>query len=221
MRTRQRKDPWRKVVAGLLALVVVVAAVSAKGRKEEAKPQVQSPKGQAQSMVYVQDTAEPEELPVHIPEIHYAEEPEKEIPQEEAKPDPEQVFSEEEITAIAKTVWGEALVTNSDMEMAAVAWCILNRVDSSLFPNSIVEVVTAPSQFHGYSGDNPVPGRIRELVLDVLGRWLAEKDGEENVGRVLPSDYLYFWGDGWHNHFTTEYLGGVEWDWSLPNPYES
>lgn len=68
------------------------------------------------------------------------------------------LYSDEDVAAIAKTVYGEALITHSDMEMAAVAWCILNRVDSAeaFFPDTIVEVVTQDSQFHGYSESNPV-----------------------------------------------------------------
>lgn len=62
---------------------------------------------------------------------------------------------------------------------------------------------------------------VEALVLDVLGRWEEEKQGQENVGRTLPAEYLFFWGDGWHNHFTTEFQGGDEWDWSLPNPYDT
>ncbi len=40
-----------------------------------------------------------------------------------------------------------------------------------------------------------------ELVRDILGRWLKEKEGAENVGRVLPADYLYFTGNGSVNRF--------------------
>ena len=99
------------------------------------------------------------------------------------------------MAAIAKTVYGEALITHSDMEMAAVAWCILNRVDSTeaFFPDTIMEVVTQDSQFHGYSESNPVDPHIEWLVRDVLNRWTLEKAGAEDVGRVLPKDYLYFW----------------------------
>lgn len=133
------------------------------------------------------------------------------------------LYSDEDVAAIAKTVYGEALITHSDMEMAAVAWCILNRVDSAeaFFPDTIVEVVTQDSQFHGYSESNPVDPHIEWLVRDVLDRWSLEKSGAEEVGRILPEEYLYFWGDGRHNHFTTEYHAGTTWDWSAENPYES
>lgn len=94
------------------------------------------------------------------------------------------LYSDEDVAAIAKTVYGEALITHSDMEMAAVAWCILNRVDSAeaFFPDTIVEVVTQDSQFHGYSESNPVDPHIEWLVRDVLDRWSLEKAGAEEVG---------------------------------------
>ena len=51
--------------------------------------------------------------------------------------------------------------------------------------------------------------------------WGAEKAGEEDVGRTLPADYLFFEGDGAENHFRKEYeKTGETWDWSLPDPYE-
>lgn len=131
-------------------------------------------------------------------------------------------YTEEEVAILCKTVYGEALVTNSDEEMSAVVWCILNRVDDedSYYADTISGVVTK-SQFHGYDEDHPVTEHIEWLVRDVLDRWVAEKNGETDVGRTLPSEYLFFSGDGWHNHFRTEWDGGARYDWSLPNPYES
>lgn len=131
-------------------------------------------------------------------------------------------YTAEDVEALCKAVYGEALVTQSDMEMSAVVWCVLNRMDSDRYDyGSIYEAVTAPSQFHGYDIENPVTEHIEWLVLDVLSRWMEEKAGAENVGRTLPADYLFFWGDGWHNHYTTEYHGDDYWDWSLPNPYDT
>ena len=95
----------------------------------------------------------------------------------------------------------------------------LNRVDHGY--GSLVTVVTAPYQFVGYDADNPVDDEIEALCEDVLSRWYAEKDGEADVGRVLPSDYLWFTGDGKRNHFRNAYRGGHIWDWGLPTPYES
>lgn len=132
-------------------------------------------------------------------------------------------YTDEEVAYIAKTVYGEALVTNSDMKMAAVVWCILNRVDAKGYGcgGSIEDVVTFPSQFKGYSPEHPVTARIEWLVRDVLNRWCAEKNGAQDVGRVLPKEYLFFMGDGRENHFSIEYESKEYWDWSLPNPYEN
>lgn len=57
--------------------------------------------------------------------------------------------------------------------------------------------------------------------LYMLSRWYAEREGQVEVGRVLPADYLWFSGDGERNHFRNAYRGGDRWDWSLPSPYES
>lgn len=122
---------------------------------------------------------------------------------------------------IAKTLYGEALVC-STTERAAVAWCILNRADDArdTTPAGVIAVVTKPYQFHGYAEDNPLLPELKTLALDVIERWLDEKDGETDTGRVLPREYLFFTGDGKHNHFRTEWEGGQAWDWSLDSPYE-
>lgn len=148
--------------------------------------------------------------------------PSKQDTSEQTKTEePAPLYTDREVELIAKTVYGEALVTNSDMEMAAVAWCILNRVDSPYYPETIEGVVTQRRQFHGYNENHPVTTRIKNLVRDVLDRWYAEKDGDTDCGRVLPKDYLYFEGDGRHNHYSTEWLSDEFYDWSLPNPYEN
>lgn len=131
------------------------------------------------------------------------------------------IVSENDVELISKTVYGEALATESDEEMSAVVWCILNRLESNLFPNTIEGVVLQDSQFFGYNCDNPVDEHIKKLVLDVIDRWEKEISGNENSGRTLPKDYLYFTGDGFTNYFTKEYNDINTWDWSLENPYES
>lgn len=122
------------------------------------------------------------------------------------------------IDALAKTVYGEARGL-SQMEQAAVVWCILNRADAAETDN-LMQIITAPNQFCGYSPSNPVLPKIAELVKDVLTRWQIEKNCVGDVGRVLPKDYLYFTGDGKHNYFRKVYNSTAYWDWSLPNPYE-
>lgn len=124
-------------------------------------------------------------------------------------------------TYLAKTVYGEARGC-STTQQAAVVWCILNRVDTDdrYSPEEVIKATTKKNQFHGYDPNHPVTDEYYDLAIDVLSRWLREKNGETEVGRVLPKEYLYFGGDGKVNRFRTEYDGGTRWNWSLPSPYE-
>lgn len=138
------------------------------------------------------------------------------------RPEPEvtpQPWTDEEVIVLAKMLWGEARGVSSDTEKAACVWCTLNRVDHGY--GDIITVVTTLKQFVGYNEENPVDDDLITLCIDVLSRWYAEKDGQVEVGRVLPADYLWFSGDGERNHFRNAYRGGDRWDWSLPSPYES
>lgn len=121
---------------------------------------------------------------------------------------------------LAKLVYREAGGMNSKMEQAGVIWCVLNRVDcESSYGNSISKVVKAKHQF-AWVSKTPVRDDLLELANDVLARWLLEKAGYENVGRVLPNDYYFFAGRKGHNWFRKTYKSRNYWDWSLDNPYE-
>ena len=139
---------------------------------------------------------------------------------EKAKP-----YTERDVEALSKMLYGEARGVPSDMEKAAVVWCVINRFTSGdpYYRNchSLYDIVVQPSQFFGYSQSNPVTEHLEWLVRDVLDRWSKELDGEESVGRTLPKEYLFFHGSGGRNHFTKEYQGSEKWDWSGDNPYES
>ena len=139
----------------------------------------------------------------------------KQEPTAEEVPEPD--LNEAEVERLAKLVWGEARGC-SVTEQAAVIWTVLNRVDSEdpVFPDTIEAVVTQPWQFIGYDANHPVEQDKVELARDVLTRWPT--GGE---GRVLPKEYVFFHGDGIHNHFRTEFEhNGQYWDWSLDSPYE-
>lgn len=122
---------------------------------------------------------------------------------------------------MARCMWGECRGMPSTKEKAAVAWCILNRVDDDRWPGTIKEVITQPNQFTGYRSSNPVDEELLWIANDVLGRWESEKAGDEDVGRVLPREYCFFVsGYNGHNNFGTSWPIGREiWDWSLPDPY--
>ena len=119
------------------------------------------------------------------------------------------------VDLMARTIYAEARGC-STMEQAAVAWCVLNRVDAGY--GTVEEVLTAPHQFASWSGE--IGREQLDIAADVLIRWEREKAGESDVGRVLPREYLWFTGNGSENLFRDAYEGGSYWDWSLPNPYE-
>ena len=141
-----------------------------------------------------------------------------ETPVTKATPAPvPRLASDHDIELIARTIWGEAEGVQSKAEQAAVAWCILNRVDKT--GDTIESVVLAPAQFYCRTWDDTVPDYFMELAQDVVHRWEQEHAGYTDVGRTLPPTYLYFIGDGSRNHFTVEWQSNVYWNWSFPDPY--
>lgn len=139
------------------------------------------------------------------------------------------IYTTDDALALARMAWGECrgvgeLTANGrtitgDCQKAAAMWCALNRFDAG-FAESIAEVVAAPAQFHGYSSEHPVDMELLELAYDVLDRWQEEQRGASDVGRVLPAEYLFFVGDGQHNHFAAEYGSRDYYAWELPDVYK-
>lgn len=117
---------------------------------------------------------------------------------------------------LSQLMYLEGRGIESDVEKACIAWTALNRVDTSNC--SIAAIVTAPAQF-AYTPTTPVLDNLLALSYDVLNRWQREKAGETNVGRVLPPDYFWYWGDGKHNYFCNVYGSKFYWNYSLPSPY--
>ena len=124
-------------------------------------------------------------------------------PEQSTEPEYEMYFSEDDVVAMAKMLWGEARGCTRDNQAMAV-WCVLNRVDDPRFPDTILGVLSQPSQFHGYSPDFPVWDELKEVARDVLTRWSLEKQGV-TVERELPNTYLWFTGYNGSNHFREEY----------------
>lgn len=126
-----------------------------------------------------------------------------EEPEPSAEPEYEMFFTEDDVVAMAKMLWGEARGCALDNQQKAV-WCVLNRVDDPRFPDTILGVLSQPSQFYGYSPSFPVTDELYAVALDVLTRWSLEKQGV-TVERELPSTYLWFTGDGVQNWFREVY----------------
>lgn len=144
------------------------------------------------------------------------------------EPTPEQIVDEQflgmdaEIVVLAKVLYGEARGVKSTMQRAAVVWCVLNRVDAGYNDGTIIGVATARRQF-AYNRKLK-PARYEPflpLARDVVRRWLLEKQGVCDVGRVLPSNYLWFAGSRGRNRFRDAYKAKKAnyWDWSFGNPY--
>ena len=107
-----------------------------------------------------------------------------------------------------RAIWGEAGGIQDEAQRAAVVWCACNRADA--WDMEIGDVLNV-DQFHGLAIRGTVPEQHVELARDVLARWTLEAEGWQDVGRVLPSRFLYFEGDGRVNHFSTKYGGGEYW----------
>lgn len=107
-----------------------------------------------------------------------------------------------------RAIWGEAGGIPDEAQRAAVVWCACNRADA--WDMEIGDVLNVDA-FHGLAIRSTVPEQHIELARDVLARWTLEAEGWMDVGRALPSQYLYFEGDGRVNHYSTEYGGGEYW----------
>lgn len=115
---------------------------------------------------------------------------------------------EDVIELAGRAVWGEAGGIPDEAQRAAVVWCACNRADA--WDMDIGDVLNVEA-FHGLAITGDVPEEHLEVARDALARWALEHDGWVDVGRVLPSQYLFFEGDGQHNYFSTEYGGGEYW----------
>lgn len=95
-----------------------------------------------------------------------------------------------EANYMAKVLYGTAL-HNSREAQKAVCWCIINRAESTLFPNSIEEVCAQPVQWMGYSDDNPVTQELYDVAMEVLTAW------REDGIRMFSKEYLFL---TWSEH---------------------
>jgi len=130
-------------------------------------------------------------------------------------------YSEEDAVLLAQVMLNEAGGIPSQTEQSMVAWTVLNRVDDGRFGGSIYEVLAAPAQFAWWSGTS-VRDDLLALARDVLERYAREQSGETEVGRTLPPDKLYFYGDGAHNYFYSSSGGDAAYSFSdYSTPYQS
>ena len=115
------------------------------------------------------------------------------------EPDPADVI------AMAQMLYGECRGC-SEVQQRAACRCVTNRVDDARFSDTIIEVLSQPYQFQGYSKDNPVWNNLYEIAYQEIKDWHDGKPG------VIGPEFVFFYGNGRINIFTTEYGGGERWD---------
>jgi len=137
-------------------------------------------------------------------------------------------INENDVYLLANVVFGEARGIESKAQRAAVVWCVLNRLDSGRWGNTLYDVLSSKNQFDGFDlnrkyseQDLKTLKECKELARDVLERYYHEiYTLEANVGRTLPKDYLFFYGKNGENKFTKEWRQyDTIWDWSMEDPY--
>lgn len=117
-----------------------------------------------------------------------------------------QAIPDELVAEAALLAWGEYSGIDYAQRTAPI-WCACNRADAW---GLTLEEVMHSDAFHGLLTEREVPAEWYDLARETLARWELEKMGYIDVGRTLPSEYLYFSGNGEYNTYRTEYIGGVE-----------
>lgn len=77
---------------------------------------------------------------------------------------------EEEADYISKVIYGMAKDHNIN-DQRAVIWAIINRVESSGYPDTVKAVCQQPKQWIGYDDENPVLSSIYDTVMTELKLW--------------------------------------------------
>lgn len=117
-----------------------------------------------------------------------------------------EAIPDELVAEAALLAWGEYSGADYAQRTAPI-WCACNRADA--WGLTLDEVMHSDA-FHGLLTEREVPEEWYDLARETLARWELEKLGYIDVGRTLPSEYLYFSGNGVVNVYRTEYIGGVE-----------
>lgn len=131
-------------------------------------------------------------------------------------------FREEEVVKLAILIEGEGGGLESLTELSEIAWNVVNRIYYSGCPDNVIGVITQEGQFDGYTEGGTYSERSYWMANDVLARFERELQGEENVGRTLPKEYLFFYGDGVHNYYSIKENGAAyAWFPSMESPYVS
>lgn len=89
-----------------------------------------------------------------------------------------------EAEAVAKVLYGTAR-GNTETDQRAVVWCIINRCESQLYPNTIEGVCSQNQQWMGYSNSNPIIKSLYDIATEELTTW------HEGGYRMIAPDFLF------------------------------
>ena len=96
----------------------------------------------------------------------------------------EETIRDGEAMAMARVIYGTARSCSADAQRA-VCWCIINRVENPIYPDSVERVCKQDQQWMGYSDDNPVLEDIYQTCRSVVDTW------HEGGRRPIGPEFLY------------------------------
>ena len=102
-----------------------------------------------------------------------------------------------DVAFISRTIWGEVRGCTPE-EQRGMGECILRRLESPDFPDTVAGVVLQPNQFQGYSPNNPEEP-FHDLAREILIDW-------HNGERTLPEGMFWCSGDGKHQTFRDSWI---------------
>ncbi|MEG1523850.1 MAG: cell wall hydrolase [Clostridia bacterium] len=130
----------------------------------------------------------------------------------------EHQLNSNDVETIARLLWSSPL--RSKESKAALAWIVLNRVDSDQFPSTVGEVVTV-GEFTFYDKRAHLSEENLQLVTLVMNQWLSEREGN-NAGRLVPKTGLFiqFCGENNRNLTILDARGGSTVYYPMRGAYE-
>lgn len=98
-------------------------------------------------------------------------------------PTPKELLLNSESEALARVLYG--VKDNSTDDLKTYCWCVLNRVDNDMYPDTVEEVISQPKQWMQYSDDNPVLENLYQIAREQLEAW------HDGTRRPISDDFVY------------------------------
>ena len=168
---RQNKEIVRR--AGIILLVILLSNLITKA--QTTKKVEERLKAQYQHELQAELYAARQEIENSVRETYGADEI-----------DEQTAHFNREVQMISKLLY-PYIINVTDNSLRSGVWCVLSRVQSKLYPDSIEEVVMQDKQWMGYSEDNPVVQRVSDIVEEQLNLYYS--------GNAYPMNPVYVFMD--------------------------